>query len=143
MFQFDVNLVGMEGEAPMTNGYSNGVESTGGAEVSDNLQTPDAKKHSSSSSSHGHHSSSKDKHKHSSSKVRQIIMSRGGGSGQSLGRWGGYLGPDRHLFSVTGTPVLDLVRGHPRLFELYAGRLFPLTFLCTEEFGWGFRRIGM
>ena len=63
----------MEGEAPMTNGYSNGVESTGGAELSNNHQTPDAKKHSSSS-----HSSSKDKHKHSSSKVRQIVESRGG-----------------------------------------------------------------
>ena len=64
----------MEGEAPMTNGYSNGVESTGGAELSNNYQTPDTKKHSSSS-----HSSSKDKHKHSSSKVRHIIQSRWGG----------------------------------------------------------------
>ena len=68
----------MEGEAPMTNGYSNGVESTGGAELSNNHQTPDSKKHSSSS-----HSSSKDKHKHSSSKVRYIIESRGGGANTS------------------------------------------------------------
>ena len=72
----------MEGEAPMTNGYSNGVESTGGAELSNNHQTPDTKKHSSSS-----HSSSKDKHKHSSSKVRYIIMvimtDLGGGGGQN------------------------------------------------------------
>ena len=65
----------MESE-PMTNGYSNGVDSGGAPEMNNHDATPDVKKHSSSSSSH--HSSSKDKHKHSSSssKVRTTILTK-------------------------------------------------------------------
>ena len=71
-----VTMESTPADVPMTNGYSNGMDSTvPGADTSADMsngtsqQTPDVKKHSSS-----HHSSSKDKHKHSSSssKVRKL-----------------------------------------------------------------------